>query len=521
MIKSLNAIGSKLTHGLLWSRSLRQEDAAAAVTQETVNVMDAGSVISAAYEQLRNATDNNEEHLLLQSAIRRFFKKAFLLADRKLLDESGDELVIELTLAGYIPNNSVTTKQTQCITRLAHECYDAYQWLRKLHVPGDIKALGWALDVASAESAALLQPQYEDRIMGDVAYEHYMATLPAKTQQASPQSSAAMFVAVQQALLRNNTAVIRANVLARYGVRAADKQAFLERNQQLDALLDAPALDAAYHTVNRHGAAPRILRRMMLSRDDMPELLLSRAAFLEAYTNYVGQEYDRIMTRVNRAVGRSVVFLIITKMLVGLAVELPYDLIVHNAILWQPLLINLLFPPLWILALRMTLSAPGPANTAALVGYSDAMLYGNHVHAAASAGAKRRQYGGVFSAAYIIIGLAVLAGVVYALNLLQFTLVHSAIFIMFFSTASFLGFRLSRMVREVEMVRTNTNGITIIRDIIYLPFVVIGQWMSDKYSRVNIVGLMLDVLIDMPLKTILRLLRQWAAFIDDRKDHLS
>ena len=69
-------------------------------------------------------------------------------------------------------------------------------------------------------------------------------------------------------------------------------------------------------------------------------------------------------------------------------------------------------------------------------------------------------------------------------------------------------------------MRSSSNGMTFVRDLIYLPFVVIGQWMSDKYSKMNIITIVLDVLIEMPLKTILRLFRQWNAFIDERKDDL-
>lgn len=92
---------------------------------------------------------------------------------------------------------------------------------------------------------------------------------------------------------------------------------------------------------------------------------------------------------------------------------------------------------------------------------------------------------------------------------------------MFISAASFLGFRLSRLIRELEVVRGASNGFTVLRDFIYLPFVVVGRWMSDKYAQVNIVSLVLDMLIELPLKTVLRLIRQWSAFIDDRKDNIS
>ena len=85
---------------------------------------------------------------------------------------------------------------------------------------------------------------------------------------------------------------------------------------------------------------------------------------------------------------------------------------------------------------------------------------------------------------------------------------------------SFLGFRLSRMIREIESIETNQNGVTTVRDFLYMPFVVVGRYMNDKYSKVNIVALALDMLIELPLKTTLRLIRQWAAFISAKKDEI-
>ena len=117
--------------------------------------------------------------------------------------------------------------------------------------------------------------------------------------------------------------------------------------------------------------------------------------------------------------------------------------------------------------------------------------------------------------------LAVFALATWLLTLIGFSPVHIIIFFVFFSAASFLGFRLSRLIRDLEIVRSASNGFTFVRDTLYLPFVVAGWWMSDKYAQVNIVSMVLDMLIELPLKTILRKIRQWAAFIDDRKDSIS
>jgi hypothetical protein len=53
-----------------------------------------------------------------------------------------------------------------------------------------------------------------------------------------------------------------------------------------------------------------------------------------------------------------------------------------------------------------------------------------------------------------------------------------------------------------------------------MPFIAVGQWISYRYSQVNIVAMALDILIELPLKTILRLVRQWTQFLNDKKDEL-
>jgi len=59
-----------------------------------------------------------------------------------------------------------------------------------------------------------------------------------------------------------------------------------------------------------------------------------------------------------------------------------------------------------------------------------------------------------------------------------------------------------------------------VRDFLYLPFVVVGRWMSEKYAKVNIVALVLDMVIELPMKTVIRLVQQWGVFISSKKDEL-
>src|SRR4051812_28913385 len=67
-----------------------------------------GKILSSAYEQLRNAAEYAEEHLLLQRAIKRFCKRNLFLTrhDTKGL---GNELIVELVQAGYISGSRYST----------------------------------------------------------------------------------------------------------------------------------------------------------------------------------------------------------------------------------------------------------------------------------------------------------------------------------------------------------------------------------------------------------------------------
>ena len=71
----------------------------------------------------------------------------------------------------------------------------------------------------------------------------------------------------------------------------------------------------------------------------------------------------------------SVIFLIITKFIIGIAAEVPYDLFIHGQVMWLPLTVNLLLPPIYMVILRLTLVMPDTRNTRALNREASRILY--------------------------------------------------------------------------------------------------------------------------------------------------
>ncbi len=519
----LNSVGNKFFSLLNYAKQATDEIETNNSQLEKVNIVGAGGVITAVYEQLRNAAENTEEHLLLQGAVWRFYKQLFIAHNETILRDSGMELATELTFAGYIPNDSLTRDQIDAISESATRHFQLFENIRQEKLASLDLAMKWTLSTLAIEVANIIYRDYYDEAYVAFAYDYFEKLASPKNISVKDDEEyrAALYTAIHRALLKADDTQLRSRLLERYEVKsdANEIKDYVDFNRQIDKLLTSSLVEKLYRIVNRQGAPLRIIRQMIKSDPDFIKKLSNREVFLEEFEKNVKKESSSIMKRVDRAIVRSVIFLIVTKVLIGVAIEVPYDIWANGEIAWIPLLINLLFPPVYMVMLRLTLTPPGFANTQALVYAVDSILYGDDKKIYAHK-IKEKRYSSSFSIIYAILSLSVVAVVTWLLLLLDFSVVHIIIFFVFISAASFLGFRLSRLVRELEITRSASNGLTFIRDVIYLPFVVIGQWMSDKYSRMNIVTIILDLLIEMPMKTILRTIRQWCAFMDDRKDNI-
>ncbi len=489
---------------------------------ETVHVVGAGGTLTAAYEQLRNAAEYTEEHLLIQHAIKRFYRRLILTSGEDGLKLSGEELIAELTFAGYIKNDTVSDQTVQELNTLAEEYIGAFH--RLLHEKGvsATTAEHWSLDVLSVRAERLVGEEEYNEIFAQMAFDHFKKSLDftkifnGKT---PIDIETALYVAVHKALLKSDEPMIRAALLDRYRTTPNDRVSYIHANQQIDTLLASSTLDDLLRIVDRRGAPLRIVKRMIDENSRLETLVPDEKHFISSFETQTDNEYKSISQRINRGIVKSVLFLIITKVLIGVAIEVPYDMVVHGMINWLPLAVNLAFPPIYMLLLRATLLPPSSANTARLVSEVQQIFYGQRGRDVVRRSVNK--FGTGYNVAYAFFFILVLFGVAFLLwRFAEFEIVHLVIFFVFLSGASFLGFRLSRMIRELESIDSQQNGWTVLRDFIYMPFVVVGRWMSEKYSKMNVVAMVLDMLIELPLKTVLRLIRQWSAFISSKKDQL-
>lgn len=518
-MSKLNIAGSHFASALSVIESSNIKQRALHDKAEKVRVAGAGRTITGAYEQLRNAAEYTDDSLLLQRAIRRFYRRLFLSSDNIDVASSGDELITELTLAGYISNESVTKQASSRMNKLASDYFSTYNKLHQDNSTGDV--YGWTTDVLAVEIDAMLTDIDTRDVFLQFAFESFKESIdwPAVFRSGVPENyELCLYVSLHQVLLKSDSATIRWHLLRRLQCAPNKYAKFVTSNRLIDSLLEDENVAIITKIISKHSASFRILREMMAGQDKFSELMLDKAKFISSYESQINREYKKATAKVKRGITKSIVFLLITKVLIGLAIEVPYDLVTHGSVAWVVLAVNLLAPVLYIASISLTIKTPSRSNTSVLVNQMSSWMFDSHLQKITVP--KKQRNSGTFGVIYGFLFIVVFGLVSWGLISLGFDVVHLLVFMIFFSAASFLGFRLTKFVKDVEALEGEQSGVAIVRDFIYLPFVVVGRKFNQEYAKLNLVANILDLVIEMPLKSILRFIRQWGIFISSKKDDL-
>lgn len=498
-------------------------------SEMTVHVNNMANGLLFAYEQLRNVSENIENHLIFQSAIRRFYKRTLSFGFDRNTTGLANELITELTQAEYLKNDSTPLSKVKIIEAYIEEHYRMYwQLIKRFKSVRPETAQKWTLDILTVKTEQVFNNPVRLLSFAAFSYSHFSKLLDVSEfivdseRLDETDRATVLYIAIHKALLKSNDANVRSGLYGLYGISNDDIATMVEFNKKFDQLSNLKTTAKVSRMISRNGAPLRIIRATFFQKDSDTQSLRieNRSHILGHVESQIGQEYAQVQKNVKFGVIKSIIFLLITKAIIGLVVEIPYDLAVTGAIVVLPLVINLVFPPLFIATTALTFKMPSENNRKAIVDYIESMLYEN---VAEKPQLKYPQSTGksyFFNAIYIIMFLAVFYLVADRLAALEFNVVQGVIFFLFLSTASFLGYRLTVQIKELEIVSRSQGFIILIRDFLYAPFIFVGQKISYRFAKMNIIAQLLDIVIEMPLKTVLKLLRQWSIFLNSKKDEL-
>ena len=475
---------------------------------ESTDQADTVSQIARIYEIARNALEYRAEHLVRRAAIERILKR------QMVFDQSAPYLTAqlkqELQWARYISYAELErvnwAKIEQVIAKHASEPTPDHAWL---------------VGLISAEIEDAINPNPDYSRFTYFAFHSLRQIIKAD----EPDLDLLLFVAVDKLYAQSDEQQISFHLYQLISSQAPGN-ALAETYRQFHLARSNPLLNPLTAEVRKHIGPLVLIRDMYFAQPaKFGAWLLDPTAFKTEASQVLTKQLSLLQGRISTAAFRSLVYIFLTKMILGIGIEVPVELVLKGRISYPILVVNLLTPVviMWLLTLNIKLT--DGAQRQLLIDrswqivsdFASKPLENDFVYSL-----RQRTGRLVLSLFYLL--YALLFGLVYwgiysGLSAIGFSFLNVVVFIFFAGIVSFFAVFI-RQNSQVYQYRRHHTGKTGLLDLLLLPFVVLGSWVSKGVSRLNFLAFFFDFILEAPIKLLLKVLDGWAQFLSFKRDEV-
>ncbi|MBI5733819.1 MAG: hypothetical protein HY973_02655 [Candidatus Kerfeldbacteria bacterium] len=501
-----------------------------------IHISELTSLPAFAYEKLRNFVDYKDEFLLRKNAIKRFLKRKFLLPQfSHNTPAAAQALIRELILSRYLPNDQIPESKVAALTAILTKYYLLFTNLarHKSTVPNWREQI---LGLAAVECDHQLVSPAERNAYTSYAYAALKDILQLPPDEAANEPADVLLILnIQRTLERADNDISSYYLLVHYHpdwFNSAPDLAAANLANNLDEIL----LNFNKLLNNKLGKRliPKV-KRLLVPIVILQDIIRSNSgSWREVLTNSARLEHEARATyqklwknsrkRLRRKGFHAIIYIFLTKMILALLLEIPYERIVLEAINYTSVIINLMVPPVLMALITVLIKSPSRDNENRVVLGVKELVQGDagdfyrlQTLKPIKAGlVKKLAYGFL----YIITITASFGGVGYFLWRLHFNIISAAIFFFFISLVSFFGISLRQQARQLKVAADKETIVAFLLDFFSLPVVAFGKWLSTTFDKVNIFVFMLDFLFEIPFKSFLKVLEDWFQFLKDKKEEI-
>ena len=188
------------------------------------------------------------------------------------------------------------------------------------------------------------------------------------------------------------------------------------------------------------------------------------------------------------------------------------------------LIVNVSFPAILLFVIVLFTKMPGEENSKKIVEGVEEIIFNEKRREEPfrlKVPAERRSgLNFVFTVLYTATFFMSFGAIIWFLNKLNFNFVSIIIFLFFLAFVSFFSIRIRKNAKELLIVPPRENILSLLSDFFYVPIVLVGKWLSEKFSRVNVFVFILDFIIEAPFKVLVEVTEEWTKYVKERKDDI-
>ncbi len=504
-----------------------------AATEGTIKVSEVFGVIALIYEKIRGAIEYKREHLVRRNALERMLKRLLWERQGRNLETTAHLLLRELIWAHYLPNDHVAKSKITEVAAIIGK------YIHLLNLLGGFSSVAetdrlWIIGVMSCEIEESLDIAFERELFVELMFawfqQHFHWQMPTIPEE---QRDVQLYLAVHRALPKSDEAIMRYHLLIhRFPAweRPSQEdvlkvaQVFSKLKSEIEYHLNHPISLPLYRFVRKHAPPFEILQDVVVATDNISGMIPNQEQ-LELKVREICQvKYTQIRDKVNRGIVRSIIYIFVTKVLLAAALELPYELFILGQIRLIPIGINVTLPPLMMALLGLTIKIPDERNTRRILDRIRNIVYQEYqtkpIPFMVGVAKTSTLLTSVFSVIYLLLFGITFGGISYILYRLHFNILSGGIFFIFLSLVMLFGFRVRSTANELMLTGNREGLFGYLINNLSLPFLNFGVLLSKGIAKLNILIVIMDFLIEAPLKTIIEVIEEWTTFMREKREEV-
>jgi hypothetical protein len=293
---------------------------------------------------------------------------------------------------------------------------------------------------------------------------------------------------------------------------------------EIKKLLDYKVSKRIHKEIIRQSIPFKILDQVITENLHNAETILDDKAKREEKIEQIcNKEYKKNKIKLRTTIIQSIIYLLITKVLIAIIIEIPYELSIEGGINVFNLTVNIAFPILTMFVITSTFSIPSSKNTKVIKQMINAILSADTEDDKAAFMRKTstsHTFRIIFQAIYFGMFGLIFGGIIYILYLLKFNVPGMIVFMIFFSTIFYFAYRIRNTATELRVMNVNPSIFSPFIDMVSTPVPVLGKALSEGASQLNVLTIFLDFFIEAPFKTIIKVFEEWNNFIRETREEI-
>lgn len=491
------------------------------------------SAIANWYEKLRNAMDYRDEEVVLRAAIQRILKRRLGLnrsKDTKLVGKNiADPLLKELVWAHYFPNGTLPESYIPKVADIIDVWLRWRKGVKSRYIMRDSILNEWMYQLLSSHLARFLSPKIQRNTIANFMF-YVMKDEIHISDDTEETKNVQVYLAVRRAYAKDDIAFLRFALFEQlFGVLSEQNlehavHGFKKGYQEIKFQLSYKLKEKIYQYVKKQAPVFFILEDVLAKeKGETNQVFATEEDFQKVVYDACEKRYQGISRRVQLAIVKSVVFLLVTKAIFALSIEGTYDKFAYGSVQWVDIILNIGIPPLLLIIVSLFISRPNEENSKRILEKIRTVLLDENPKITpmytVALKPKKKPIHTVFTLLWLFAFFLSFGTMVDILTRLHFNVVSQVVFLFFIAVVSFLSYGISNTAHQYD-IDSKPGLFTPFIDFLFIPIVRVGRWFTDGISQVNVIVFLFDYVIEIPFKGIFGFFDQLFWYLHTKREEL-